>query len=115
MDRRTLTIRLPEPGTVSPAALLRAAIERKTCVQAIYNRTTIKLAPYALYTKHADAFVDGVVVERDGQPPRELKIGTFKIAGLKELASTFMGFRPEPIFDPTAPKYGGDTVLTALP
>mgnify|MGYP007116553332 CR=1 FL=1 len=32
------------------------------------------------------AKVDAVTVERDGQPPREIKIGSFKLSGLHDLA-----------------------------
>jgi len=87
------------------------AIALRKCLDATYNRSAIKLAPHILYTRHGELFVDAVTIERDGKPPREVKLGTFKIAGLKELAVDERGFEPEPIFDPRDEKYDGVTVF----
>jgi hypothetical protein len=76
--------------------LLGTAIRTRTCVRAVYNRTAIRMAPHALYRRNDDLFVDGVVLERDGQPPRELKLGTFKLDGLKDLA--WLGSSPVELF-----------------
>ncbi|MGZ8347539.1 MAG: hypothetical protein ACXWUP_10570 [Allosphingosinicella sp.] len=108
--RRVLTA----PGlAASPPALLRTAIRKRTCVQATYNRLTIRLAPHALYTRHDEYYVDGVVLERDGQPPREARLGTFKVDGLRELALAAAPFVPETQFDPGSPKYDEGAILVA--
>ncbi len=93
--------------------LLGTAIRTRTCVRAVYNRTAIRMAPHALYRRNDDLFVDGVVLERDGQPPRELKLGTFKLDGLKDLASALLRFDPQPVFDPQAAKYTSEVELIA--
>jgi hypothetical protein len=87
------------------------AIAMHKCLRAVYNRAAIKLAPYILYTRHDELFVDAVTIERDGQPPRELKLGTFKLAGLKELAIVGTEFKPQPIFNPADARYEGVTLL----
>ncbi len=87
------------------------AIATRKCVAATYNRTAFKLAPHILYTRHDELYLDAVAVERDGQPPRELKLGTFKLAGLKDVAVAETSFEPESLFDPADGKYQGVTLF----
>lgn len=91
------------------------AIALRKCVEAQYNRTSVKLAPHILYTRHDELYVDAVTIERDGQPPREKKLGTFKLTGLKEAAVAGRQFQPEPIFDPNDSKYQGVTLFAVEP
>lgn len=111
-ERRTLSIRptadLADDSDVGE--LLRRAIGRKLCTTAVYNRTAMTIAPHILYTRHDEPFVDGVVVEREGKPPREVKLGTFKLAGLTEVRLTASAFRPAAAFDPDNPLYAGTTI-----
>jgi len=113
-DRPILSTRRADVPA-SPDALLGAAIRDMTCVRAVYNRNAIRLAPHALYSRNGDLFVDGVVLERDGQPPRELKLGTFKLDGLKALAPAPAPARFDRFsqFDPGAEKYSGEVELLA--
>ena len=83
------------------------AIALRKCLRATYNRMTVTLAPHILYTRHGELFIDAVTVERDGQPPREVKLGTFKLAGLKDVVLVDRIFTPDPLFDETDPKYAG--------
>lgn len=94
------------------AAMIEQAIARRLCVSAIYNKVPILLAPHILYTRHGDLFVDAVVTEREGLPPKEIKLGTFKVAGLTMLAPSPRSFVPEALFDRKAEKYAGNTVIT---
>ena len=108
--RKTLSIRVPaESGTATgpgePAELIRHAINRKTCLRAVYNRMAIEVAPHILYTKHDDLFVDGVVLLREGKPPKEVKMGVFKLAGLSDLTLTLRKFEPHSMFDARDSKY----------
>ncbi len=92
--RRVLKLR----GEQDPAVrreLLRRAIETRTFVTATYNRGALKLAPHVLYERDDALFVDAVTVERDGQPPREAKLGAFRIAGLTNLRATTETFDAE--------------------
>jgi hypothetical protein len=102
-------------GGMEQNKVILEAIARLECVEAIYNRQTVKLAPHILYTRHGDLFVDGVTVEREGQPPREIKLGTYKLAGLKIQGLAGRAFRPEPLFDPSDEKYAGVTLFAVEP
>ena len=87
------------------------AIALRKCIRATYNRMQVVLAPHILFTRHDELFIDAVTVERDGQPPREVKLGTFKLAGLKDVSLTDRTFSPEPIFDSRDEKYAGVTLF----
>lgn len=91
--------------------LLLEAIALQKCIAATYNRMRVKLAPHVLYTRHDELFIDAVTVERDGQHPREVKLGTFKLAGLTELEFAGRTFLPEPRFNPNDEKYEGTTLF----
>ena len=90
-------------------------IVRTFCIKAVYNRTAIVLAPHILYTRHDELFVDGIVLERDGLPPREPKVGAFKLAGLKDIALTDRPFFRDPLFQPGEAKYQGVTLMAVEP
>jgi hypothetical protein len=92
--------------------LLFEAIALRKCVDAVYNRMAVTLAPHILYTRHDELFIDAVTLERDGQPPRELKMGTFKLAGLKDLALAERMFVPSTLFNKGDEKYAGSTLFT---
>ena len=107
---------MTESTPAEPSALVLEAIALRRCLEATYNRAAIKLAPYILYTRHGDLFVDGVTVEREGRPSAELKLGTFKLAGLKirEVISRQFDAQ-QPLFDPAADKYQGVTLFAVEP
>lgn len=96
------------------ASLVRLAISRRFCLAAVYNKTAMTLAPQILYTRHDEPYVDAVVVERDGQPPKEVKLGTFKIVGLKGLALSGRPFMAFPGFVAAGEKYDGNTIIAAM-
>lgn len=91
--------------------VLFEAIALRKSVSAIYNRAHVELAPHILYTRHGEMYLDAVTISRDGQPPREIKLSTFKVSGLRELALAAGTFRPQPPFDPGAEKYAGVTLF----
>lgn len=95
-----------------PAPIVFEAIVRRTCVTAVYNRTDVLLAPHAIWTRHGDMFVDAVTVSLNGKPPRETKLGTFKLIGLNDLGRTDTVFAPSELFDPADEKYGGEVVFS---
>ena len=88
-----------------PVPTIFEAIVRKQCVVATYNRVTMTLAPHVIYTKHGDLFIDAVAIDRDGKPPKEVKIGTFKLAGLNDLRLTARSFPANPLFHANDAKY----------
>jgi hypothetical protein len=91
--------------------LVLEAIALRKCIEATYNRAAVKLAPHILYTKHGELFVDAVTVEREGRPPKETKLGTFKLAGLTIQEIISRSFNPEPVFNSADPKYAGATLF----
>ena len=91
--------------------ILLEAIARGTCVEAVYNRMKVILAPHILYTRHDELYVDAVTLERDGLPPREVKLGAFKVSGLHALTLADRPFEPQPVFDPADSRYEGVTLF----
>ena len=105
--------RLGQIAGMSSSRIVLEAIARRRCLEAVYNRMAVRLAPHILYTRHDELFVDAVTVERDGRRPREIKLGTFKLDGLRDPAVAGQAFRIEPGFDPGDSKYAGVTLLAA--
>ena len=95
-----------------PTRTLLEAIAKRLCVAVVYNRTTMQLAPHIVYTRHDELYVDAMAVERDGRPPKELKLGTFKLTGLGGTALTERPFVPMRDFDPSLEKYAGVTIFS---
>lgn len=94
-----------------PSKILLEAIALQKSITARYNRGGVRLAPHILYTRHGELHIDAVTLERDGNPPREIKLGTFKLAGLTEIALDGGSFEPFAEFDATAPRYEGATLF----
>lgn len=105
----TIFMKLPiesdKAAPAGPVPTIFEAIVRKRCVVATYNRVTMTLAPHVIYTKHGDLFIDAVAIEKDGKPPREEKIGTFKLAGLNELKLIEREFPASTLFHANDAKY----------
>lgn len=87
------------------------AIASRKRVGAVYNRMSVVLEPHILYTRHDELYVDAITARRDGAPPREPKIGTFKLTGLSNPVLTADPFEPHVLFDPANPKYEGVTLF----
>ena len=98
---------------MQPNTLIIEAIARQLCVTASYNRQQMLLAPHMLYRRHDALYVDCVTLFRDGLPPREVKLGSFKLDGLGGLALCDTPFARSPLFDPGLPRYVG-TALFAV-
>src|SRR3546814_4579921 len=94
-------------GRMDTTKLLLESIATRKCVETVYNRMAVKLAPHILYTRHVELFIVAVSIERQGKPPRESKTATFKLAGLSPLALTYQQFQPETIFYPAGSTYAG--------
>lgn len=91
-------------------AILEAIALRK-CLSATYNRATVLLAPHVLYRRNDSFFIDAVTVSRDGEPPREEKVGSFNLAGLSDLAVSDTPFIENPLFDRMDVKYRDSTLF----
>lgn len=112
-ERRTLSVRAVSGGAnavAGPTDIVTLAIARKLCISAVYNKMPVIIAPHILYTRHDEPYLDGVVIEREGKPPKEVKLGTFKIAGLATLALTGRTFDRQAVFVAEEAKYDGTTL-----
>ena len=87
------------------------AIATRKCFYATYNRMDVKLAPHILYTRHDELYVDAVTLEREGKPPKEIKLGSFKVAGLTQISLVDREFAPQPVFNPRDERYDGTTLF----
>lgn len=99
-----------EPSPAAPAIVLEAIV-KQFAVAATYNLAEVTLAPHILYTRHGDLHVDAITLERDGKPPKEVKIGTFKLSGLGALRVTPRHFTPSALFNPSEPRYDDATLM----
>jgi hypothetical protein len=68
----------------------------------------MKLAPHVLYTRRSDPFLNAAI-EREGREARELKLGTFKLAGLQIIGLAGRTFEPLLDFDSTNQRYWDTT------
>ena len=103
------------PETSDPAAaLFEEGMAGKHCVSAVYNGRALILAPHQLFERHGHLYVRAVTVEVDGEAPREAKIGTYKLSGLREAAGTRKPFRPQLGLLAAVEPHIADTVVTAI-
>ncbi|AXJ96664.1 MULTISPECIES: hypothetical protein [unclassified Sphingomonas] len=103
----------PSDGAPSgPLPTLFEAIVRLRVVTATYNKGVVTMAPHILYTRHGEVYVDAITLDRDGKPPREEKMGAFKLDGLGDPTIVQdRPFFPNPLYDPAQEKYAGVTLL----
>jgi len=112
-----MTQQMKQPGDddrqppAGPVPTMFEAIVRQRVVSATYNRGAVLIAPHILYTRHGEIYVDAVTLERDGKPPREEKIGAFKLDGLGGIALVDRPFFPSGLFVPSEARYAGTTLM----
>ncbi|HEY0012580.1 MAG TPA: hypothetical protein VGB79_06960 [Allosphingosinicella sp.] len=80
--------------------LVREAMAKRVLLAATYNKGRSVLAPHSLFERHGELYLRAVTVERDGRPPREAKLGTFKLTGLSEVERTRRLFSKAALFAP---------------
>ena len=88
------------------------AIVKQQMLSATYNRGSVVLAPHIVYTKHGEIYLDALTLERDGKPPREPKIGAFKVSGLGGTRITPRRFQRSELFVADEDRYDGTTLLS---
>ena len=115
MHNSSIALRRESDPPEAPAALttrvLLEAIAKRLCVETIYNKQNVRLAPHIVYTRHGEMHLDAVTVERDGKPPREVKLGTFKLSGLHATGLTKRPFLVHRDFAAKNDKYAGVTIF----
>lgn len=87
----------PEASLVE---LIAAARARRVLIEVSYNRGRSLLAPHSLFRRHGDLHLRAVTVERDGRPPANRKLGTFKLSGLSDATLSRRLFSPAAVFAP---------------
>lgn len=100
-----------QPATAVALPILFEAIVRTLCVEATYNGGRVVLAPHVAFTRHGEVYVGATTIERDGVPPREEKLGLFKLAGLGGFALTESSFIPSSVFDPQDERFAAETMI----
>ena len=88
-----------------------AGDRHQACVAATYNRQR-HLAPHVLFMKNDALHVGGVTLERDGEVPKEYKMGVFKLDGLGEIAITDRPFQTSELWDPADERFAADALMT---
>lgn len=101
----------PAPAPAANMPTLFEAIVRTRCVEATYNGGRVLLAPHVAFTRHGEVYVGATTIERDGQPPREEKVGLFKFVGLGGFALTEREFKPSALFDPRDERFAAETLI----
>jgi hypothetical protein len=97
-------------GTGEAHALISGAIARTRCLHARYNGGDVILQPCFLYREHDALFLLAVTALRDGKPPREAKMGTFRVSGLAALRPTDETFVRGDLHKEWADKPGRDLI-----
>lgn len=111
MNEMTSTIERAKPAPPPSPAVIFEAIVKKLAVAATYNRGEVIIAPHVIYTRHDEMYVDALTLERDGKPPKEEKLGTFKLAGLGGQRVTPRRFVPSALYRPNDGRYAGTTLV----
>jgi hypothetical protein len=101
----------PSGAPVGPAPTLFEAIVTQRCVEATYNGGEVVLSPHVAFVRHGEIYVGATTVERDGNPPREVKIGIFKLDGLAGLRLSGRKFVPSSVYDPHDERFGEGTLV----
>jgi len=88
------------------------AIATKRVLSSTYNGTAFILAPHILYTRRDLVYLDAVPIAKNGAPPSEEKIATFKVDGMADIAMADGTFSICPLFEPYLEKYRGTTLFS---
>ncbi|WP_375398435.1 WYL domain-containing protein [uncultured Sphingomonas sp.] len=99
------------PRKVVSTPLAFEAIVRQRCLVGTYNRQRVTLAPHALFTRNEALYLVAVTIDRDGQPPREAKIGLFKLDGLAGITLIERPFERSPLFEPADERFAATTLM----
>jgi hypothetical protein len=110
---------LPPGGAKEPSSaetdgcrLLEQAIANLLCVRWTYNRVQMQAEPHILYQKKNGVYLDAIVTERAGEAPAEIRLGSFKITGLTNLAIVNEAFSPTAL-DLTNARYAEGVLVQA--
>ncbi|MFM6933352.1 MAG: hypothetical protein ACKOUT_14050 [Novosphingobium sp.] len=97
---------------MNPQDIAAQAIAERKCLRASYNGDLLIIAPHVLYTHHDAYFIDGVVLSRNDAPAKQVKMGMFKLTGLKKPALDEQAFTPIRKFQPYGAEFKGTVVAS---
>lgn len=97
---------------MNPQDIAAQAIAERKCLRASYNGDLLIIAPHVLYTHHDAYFIDGVVLSRNGAPAKQVKMGVFKLTGLKKPAVDEQAYTPIRKFQPYGADFKGTVVAS---
>jgi hypothetical protein len=100
---------------VGPAPTVMEGIVRLRCIEATYNGGRVVLAPHVFFMRNAAPHVAATTIERDGKPPREEKIGIFKLDGLGDIRLLDQAFRPSAVYEPEDLRFVDGKLLAVDP
>jgi hypothetical protein len=87
------------------------AIALRRQLGARYNKLELVLAPHVLYKRNDSYFIDAITLLRNGLEPKEIKVGSYNLAGLSDLTVLEDSFDVHPLFNRMDPKYRGNTLF----
>jgi hypothetical protein len=97
----------------NPLPKLMEAIARQRAIQARYNGSVFKLAPYQLFERRSDLFISALNLSKAWPSDEERRLGQFKIAGLSAMELLDEGFDPLPSYDGSLPR-ADDVLVLAI-
>lgn len=89
------------------------AIVRVSTIVARYNGELIKLAPHLLFERRGALFVSALNLGKSWRTEEDVRLGQFKLAGLKSLQLLDERFEPVASFSATVPR-ADDTLVLAI-
>ncbi|MFM5948843.1 MAG: hypothetical protein ACKOPM_06385 [Novosphingobium sp.] len=89
------------------------AISTKRTVEALYNGTTIRIAPHLMFERHGDLFVSALNLGKTWRSDEAPRLGQFKLAGLNDTALLDETFEPVEGFKPAPPR-ADDVLILAV-
>jgi hypothetical protein len=99
-------------GGMTANRTILEALATKRCLTAAYNGTAFLLAPHILYTRLDLIYLDAVPITKNGAPPREVKMATFKVDGMSDIELTDVPFDVSPLYEPWQDKYRDKTLFS---
>jgi hypothetical protein len=88
----------------NPLPTLMEAIARQRAIQARYNGAVFKLAPYQLFERRSDLFINALNLSKAWATEEERCLGQFKIAGLSAMELLDESFEPLVSYDGSLPR-----------
>ncbi|RJT22649.1 hypothetical protein D5I55_12535 [Chakrabartia godavariana] len=99
-------------GAMTANRAILEAIATKRPLTSTYNGTSFVLAPHILYTRRDLVYLDAVPLSKNGAPPREEKMATFKVDGMADIAIADGDFPISALFESYLEKYRGTTLFS---